>query len=232
MNQESAQFIAEQQKKINHLNNQLEDGLHKDRRPSTLRFKTLTGLVEYLYDNKDQVTPDDCVMVIESVYKVVLYSKVFGTKNDRHAIAISEPVSFQTLDAGRPLSTEEAIIQLQTRCLRTDDGLELIKSVSGMTYREDLSREDDGVKNDINLSSMVVYLNGKPPTVVSLIPFRVFPEVQQVESQYIVRVKSEGKQPSVTLMETDGGLWKVTAMEYIKQHLKSLTAENPVTIIG
>ena len=54
------------------------------------------------------------------------------------------------------------------------------------------------------------------PNPVTLAPYRTFPEIEQVESKFIFRMK-EG--PLAAIFEADGGAWKNEAMKRIKEYL-------------
>lgn len=55
------------------------------------------------------------------------------------------------------------------------------------------------------------------PNPVTLAPYRTFPEIEQVESKFIFRMK-EG--PRAAIFEADGGAWKNETMFLIKEYLK------------
>ena len=56
---------------------------------------------------------------------------------------------------------------------------------------------------------------------VKLQPFRTFLEVDQPESEYLLRVDEEGR---IGLFEADGGVWKLEAKRNVKEYLeKALT---------
>lgn len=228
MTEDAAKFIANQQEKIG----SLENPIYMDKRPDCLQVKSLQALVNYIYENKDGVKPDNCIIVIESINKVVVYSQVQGAKNNRHPIVSATPMEFNELSLGRDLYQDQAIIQLQTRCERTPEIEELIQSISGLTYNESTETRDDGVKNDINLSGQIYYNNGKPKTVTKLKPFRIYPEVDQPASQFLLRISQMDKKPTIAIHETDGGMWKIQAVENIIAYLRSLTASDPIVIIG
>ena len=66
-----------------------------------------------------------------------------------------------------------------------------------------------------------------------LAPRRTFPEVDQPESPFVLLVKQsrEGMMPEIALFEADGGLWKLTAIQNIKDYLKAVL-EVEVPVIG
>lgn len=212
--------------------NRLEDPIQNDRRPSMLRCKSLRGLVDFLYENHDNFLPENITIMVLDHNTVVALDRVTGAKVERTAIIQADTVDYRSMEFNRDLSQEEAIIQLQTRCVRTDVVDMLIYALSGLSYIENVKSSDDGVKNDINMTSQMQYNNGKPDSIVSIRPYRTFPEVEQPESQFLVRIGHQGTTPTVQLVETDGGMWKIQALKNIKAYLESLVRDNPITIIA
>ena len=67
---------------------------------------------------------------------------------------------------------------------------------------------------------------------VSLAPFRTFLEVEQPESEFLLRVSEDGK---IGLFEADGGVWKLEAKQnicqYFDERLESLIEDNRVIVM-
>lgn len=222
--------IARMQNLINELHDEIDNGCHMDRRPDCLTANTLESISLYLKKNPDRVKPEECLVVCE-LDKVTLYSSVKGAKNNRHAILEVKPVVFDKFQNDRFLSQSEMIVQLLTRCVRTEEIKNLVQSISSMSYIEEGSSDDDGVKADLMISAKILCNNGKPVPNVILKPYRIFPEVEQPRSQYLVRVEAQVKVPHVALYLADGGMWKVLAIETIKTHLKKILPEG-ISIIS
>jgi len=86
----------------------------------------------------------------------------------------------------------------------------------------------DGVGQQITVKegvSMATTVNFQNP--VPLQPRRTFSEVDQPESNFTLRVDKEAK---VALFESDGGAWKIDAVNYIRQYLTA-QIENPAVIV-
>lgn len=102
-----------------------------------------------------------------------------------------------------------------------------------MSYLLDLlSRisKDNGVTtNDNGVSQTVEARQGialkTKETVrprVLLRPFRTFQEVEQPESEFLLRLDEEG---NIGLFEADGGMWKLKARQTVKAFLEEQLAE-------
>ena len=57
---------------------------------------------------------------------------------------------------------------------------------------------------------------------VPLRPFRTFQEVEQPESEFLLRMDEEG---NIGLFEADGGMWKLTARQTVKAFLEAKLAD-------
>ncbi|HUW08460.1 MAG TPA: hypothetical protein VM537_01965, partial [Anaerolineae bacterium] len=69
------------------------------------------------------------------------------------------------------------------------------------------------------------------PNPVTLKPYRTFREIDQPESPFLLRArnpKNEEGVPEFALFEADGGAWRLTAVERIKDYL----AGGPVVVIA
>lgn len=58
--------------------------------------------------------------------------------------------------------------------------------------------------------------------IVKLKPYRTFFEVEQPESEFLLRIGDGGQ---VGLFEADGGMWKMTARYTIKSYLQEALKE-------
>jgi len=230
MDDGAVRAISGLQKEINEKTNDLELGFTKDRRPDCINANTLNSLGEYLKNNPDDVEPIKCIVVC-SLDKVILYSEVRGATNNRHKIMEVQPVQFDKLTTGRLIPQEEMIIELLTRCVRTEVIDELVMKISSMTYVENVDSNDNGVSTDLMMSAKVLCNNGKPDRIIHLQPYRVFPEIEQPESPYLIRVDSVGKAPHAALFIADGGMWKVGAIKNITNYLTTILPEE-VSIIS
>lgn len=134
---------------------------------------------------------------------------------------------------GRFMQYENAIIELRSLYIPnagTDYLLGLLGSISNESK---VVSSDNGVtqkveaKSGIALSSMVEV---KPR--VKLQPFRTFIEVEQPESEFLLRIDQNG---CIGLFPADGGVWKLEATrnvaEYFEKALEDLIEKGDVVVI-
>lgn len=108
---------------------------------------------------------------------------------------------------------EQMIIKLRSLFHPSDDVNYLLDILSRIDIENGVSTTDNGVsqtvtaKQGVSLKENVIL---RPR--VSLKPFRTFLEVEQPESEYILRVNDSG---TIGLFEADGGVWKLEAKRNI-----------------
>ena len=82
---------------------------------------------------------------------------------------------------------------------------------------------DDGISQTVNVRQGVgLKKTERLKSRISLTPYRTFTEIEQPESEFILRLDNDGK---VGLFEADGGRWKLDAKEQIKAYFESRLAE-------
>ena len=119
---------------------------------------------------------------------------------------------------------DKAIIELRSKFAPgpgVDYLLELLSSInkdSGVTTRDNGVSQEVEARQGISLKAMVAV---KPR--VALRPFRTFLEVEQPESEFLLRLDDDG---NVGLFEADGGMWRQTAKASIMAYFEdNLAAE-------
>lgn len=128
---------------------------------------------------------------------------------------------------------ENAVIELRSLYIPNKDTEYLLQLLSSISSESKVVSSDNGVtqaveaKSGIALSQMVAV---KPR--VSLKPFRTFIEVEQPESEFLLRISGDGK---IGLYEADGGVWKLEATRnvagYFEKELKDLIEKGDVVVI-
>lgn len=130
-------------------------------------------------------------------------------------------------------SYQHAIIELRSLYIPNDGSAYLLRLLSSISEESKVVSSDNGVtqtveaKKGINLSEQVPI----EPRVI-LRPFRTFIEVDQPESEFLLRLE-EGSR--VALWEADGGVWKLEATRnvaaYFETELADLIEEGKVVVL-
>ncbi|MGI5060572.1 hypothetical protein E4N89_06255 [Treponema denticola] len=193
-----------------------------------LNVSSLTGFVDFVNRNIDKLDLNaNYIAVVTDVYKVSLTSALFGIRKNREilidAILDSRMESFPF---GRFLPQEDFIIKLHSLFQKKeDDDFEYVSAlVSKIKQADSADTEDDGITQNITVKrgvsgALVGKENVKP--IVRLSPYRAFREIEQPESQFLLRIKTEDGIPHIALFEADGGQWRNEARVAIAEFLKA-----------
>ena len=128
---------------------------------------------------------------------------------------------------------QDAIIELRSRFLPTEDSDYLISLISRINNEQGVQSTDNGVSQTVVTKQGVSLMNAEPVKPrLSLKPFRTFREVPQPESEFILRLNEDG---DIGLFEADGGIWKMEAKDnikaYLEEHLRDLVDDGFVIVM-
>lgn len=196
---------------------------------TTLKVSTLTGLVDYIKANVDELK-GELLIQVKSHDEVRLFSKL-NTDRDRELYIQAEAILPNNIRYNSFIDTENFNIMLQSSFVDTGDKAVLLK-YTGLVQDEAVkSTGDDGVSQQVTVKTGVASVGQAiVPNPVSLAPYRTFPEVEQPTSKFIFRMQSG---PRAALFEADGGAWRNQAILNIKNYLeKELEKSINVSIIA
>lgn len=189
---------------------------------SRLTVSTLTGLVDYIKTNVDQLT-GKLLIQVASPTKVLLYSPLNADREREEYIA-AEAILPNNIYYSRYLDTETFNIMLQSSFVDNKDKGILLKYTGLIQDDAVKTIGDNGVSQAVTIKTGVASVaQAEVPNPVTLAPYRTFPEIEQPESTFIFRMK-EG--PSAALYEADGGAWRNTSILRIKEYLSEALKEN------
>jgi len=113
---------------------------------------------------------------------------------------------------------ESAIIELRSRFVSNAGTEYLLDLLSRMETENGVTVKDNGVAQTVETRKGASLKQVEPVRPrVALRPYRTFQEVEQPESEFLLRVNGKGE---VGLFEADGGMWKLKARETIKVFLE------------
>ena len=198
---------------------------------STIRLHTLAGLVDVV--KKEYTNFDGPVIVnVDCEEYVRVYSAI---DEDDRAREIPYDVTAELIEIpfNRRLDYETMMITLKSKFVETTELLELVKLLGTITEENSATASDDGFSQSVVVRKGIAMKEGKVvKPIVKLKPYRTFSEVDQPESEFLVRL-SDGAQ--VALYEADGGAWKLQARrnvaEYLKANLTELIESGEVIVI-
>ena len=203
--------------------------LHLPEMPTieTLRTDNLSSIVNFIKNagDADLNYLDDTVQKIihvEDAGKVNLYSSVCNECMDRQKFMTAEWAG-NKFPFGQFMDAEKFNILLQTCFMETDD-LKVIQQVVGNLRDEAVQNYgDDGVSQSVTIRTGIATVGQvRVPSPAKLRPYRTFLEVEQPASLFILRMREGGQ---CALFEADGGLWRETARQNIRNYFEFELAE-------
>lgn len=133
----------------------------------------------------------------------------------------------------RFMAYEKAVIELRSLYIPNEGTKYLLNLLSSISNESKVTSTDNGVtqqveaRSGIALNSMV-----KIEPRVTLQPFRTFIEVNQPESEFLLRINERGE---IGFFPADGGVWKLEATRnvasYFENELKDLIEAGTVVVI-
>ncbi len=191
--------------------------------PNTVNLATLTGLVEFCINHKEQKGPEDpAVIYIAGPTVVNLYSEPFGPQKQRTYFVkcAFEELLGTSFKFGQFYEKEAFNIGLQSLFEPTPERDEILALISSIKKDSSAEWTDNGVSQSVIAKTGIARVGeAKVPNPVLLSPFRTFREIEQPVSPFILRIRdSDG--PECALYEGDGGRWKLIAIQTIKEYLE------------
>ena len=181
----------------------------------TLHVSNLTSIIDFI---KSDIDEDYGKLLIQAASpgEVRLLTPI-GVDGDRDEIIRATAILPSNLRYDSFLETEMFNIMLQAGFADNEDK-SLVLKFTGLIKDEAVKETgDDGISQAVTIKTGVATVGGAVvPNPVNLAPFRSFPEIDQVHSKFIFRMK-EG--PLAAIFEADGGAWKNEAMKRIKEYL-------------
>lgn len=116
------------------------------------------------------------------------------------------------------LPFERAAVALQTRFQESKDREYTLQLLSQITTGAKITYNDIGVATTIVTQKGVqLQQNSTIRPIVKLRPYRTFQEIEQPECLFLIRIDERG----ISFVEADGGMWKLTARNTIKDYLEA-----------
>ncbi len=207
----------------------LEDNL----RAESLKMTTLTSLIDYIKSDTDPTDERKMLVHVVSPTEVKLISCLDSDR--KREVLIEVKADIPSFPFGKFINHEEFIIALQSKFI-ADDERDLVLRFAGTVEDGTVAQYgDDGITQKATVKQGI---SGKTdaivPNPVNLIPYRTFQEVEQPDSNFIFRMKSDKYDGIVcAIFEADGGAWKNEATRRIKEYLfKELENNTQITVVS
>ncbi|MDP4117643.1 MAG: hypothetical protein Q8873_00420 [Bacillota bacterium] len=186
---------------------------HVDR-PSEITINGLESAVKLIKTEIDRLNTTLFVQVAsQSCVGIYTTYEADFTRNRLYAVQSDVP---QFKYGFRP--QENALIELRSQFIENDGTAYLLDLLSRISDEQSVKSNDNGMTQTVE-TKQGIYLkaveNVKPR--VKLRPYRTFLEVEQPESEFLVRLDKDG---NIGFFEADGGMWKMTAKKSIKGYFE------------
>lgn len=201
----------------------------KDADVETLKLSTLGSLVDYLVARYDEL-PDTLYIHVESQDTVSLYAPVHMAEDYLRRRFIKVQADIPKFPFGQFMPVEEFIIKVKSMFQ------EYIPEHPDMYGRNDMLRyagniqngttqtcSDDGVSQHAVIKTGIVSTDDVvAPSTVVLKPYRTFLEVDQPVSEFLFRIKDDGRGGVMcAIFEADGNLWKMEAKQRVAEYIQN-----------
>jgi hypothetical protein len=175
------------------------------------------------------------LIAVDSPGKVELISAISGDDLERDVLIRAEiDKELKKFPFGEFLSQKKFAIAFRSLFVKKegDDFDYVLSYASKLSTATTVNMEDDGITQGVQVkkgSSGHLKENAALKPIVKLSPYRTFREVEQPESEFLLRVRAaDNDAPMVALFEADGGAYALQATENIVQYIQSMVVDIPV----
>lgn len=197
-------------------------------RVKTLELTTLNSLVKLIQEELiDYITP--LIVQVSSYDAVEVFAGIQAAdrKRENPYRCKAETIRIQF---DQKLDYESMMIALKSKFVQTPELLELVKLLGSITEQNSAQVSDDGFSQNVVVRKGIALKDNKTINpIVKLKPYRTFAEIDQPESEFLLRL-SDGT--NVALYEADGGAWKLEARKRIADYLReALDGQEDILIV-
>lgn len=188
----------------------------------TLGVSTLGSLRDYVKANKDKFDAQRLMVHVASTTTVHVLGPLSERARSRETFLVATCHDMADNFIGKFMSLEDFNLGLQVRFSDADDRRRVLALLSNVKHETVKTALDDGVTQVVQARAGVALISDVAvPNPVLLSAYRTFRDITQPSSLFVLRVQGgrSGGLPEVALFEGDGGAWRLTAIERIKDWL-------------
>lgn len=195
-----------------------------DPRPEPIKASTLSGLLDYIRENRDELNYEFLMLHVVDFSRVELFSKPTGKTLKRTVHFIAElDNNYPSFPFDQFLDQENFLIKMNALFSATEDRSRVIGVASKVAAQDRITGEDDGLAQNVNIQRGVSGSVTDEITtrgLYTLAPYRTFRDIQQPESSFIMRLReNNGGIPRIALFDAEGEIWRKAAVDAIKNYL-------------
>lgn len=190
-------------------------------------LESLSSLWNYMAYLKGFEFEEHMLLIVRSFPQVSLVLAEPDKYGRTVVIAQCDGIRLQPFEFGGYLDQATIMTALQTQFVQNDGVEYLLKFLGSLADSNVIEGFDNGLSQSVTVKKSVASKGVEHvQRVVELRPYRTFIELEQPESPFIVRMKArENQLPLCALIETDGGKWKIGAMEKVRTYLNEAVKE-------
>lgn len=197
-------------------------------RVKTLELTTLNSLVKLIREESaNYIAP--LIVQVSSYDAVEVFAGIQAAdrKRENPYRCKAETIRIQF---DQKLDYESMMIALKSKFVQTPELLELVKLLGSITEQNSAQVSDDGFSQNVVVRKGIALKDNKTINpIVKLKPYRTFAEIDQPESEFLLRL-SDGA--NVALYEADGGAWKLEARKRIADYLReALDGQEDILVV-
>lgn len=190
---------------------------------------TLSGLVDFIDSSKDAAHFE--LVHIAGPTHVTLLGPINGRHRSREVFAQAKYSNPKPFPFNEWISVESFLIGLQANFADAPVRSQVLSIIGNLTDESVRSLADNGISQTVAVRQGISLVEPRAlPNPVALRLFRTFAEIEQPESLFVLRVKSNDKGlPVVGLWEAADGRWQLDVIAKIKDYLENnLQADLPI----
>jgi hypothetical protein len=199
-------------------------------RPAKITVNGLDSIVKLIRNEIDVIEFQPIFIRVENARNVSVFTTYDDTmtRDNLYAACCDVP----EFKAGtRP--HEQGIIELRSKFIENEGSLYLLDLLSSISKEQGVTSADNGVSQEVTArSGIALSQKVSVKSRVALRPYRTFLEVDQPESEFLLRLTDDG---DVSLYEADGGMWVMEAKNsisaYFQQQLSDLVEAGKVVVM-
>lgn len=184
--------------------------------PDLITLNSLDALIQFV--KREALVANDVVFITIPNHETVccFTEPIRELRSNRVYLYTAKATDVPGWASEVKMGFEEAMIALRTRFSPTPDTDYALRLLSSITTGGKVTFNDNGVATSIvTQKGIALQENTEIRPIVRLSPYRTFQEVLQPESQFLIRVSER----AITIVEADGGMWKLQARRNIMQFL-------------
>ena len=206
--------------------------LHDPRRPAPLpdllELRSLTALLRYISENRDELSLAECALHVESPVRVALVGALSGGHHRQRSTYVRANAHPAAADFGFGRFHDLESFNIRLQSLFTDDGQRdaVIRLVGNIKSEQVRHQSDDGRTQTVEARTGIATMaTVNVPNPVLLAPYRTFLEVSQPLSLFVLRLREGSGGVQAALFEADGGAWRHAAMASVRGYLEAALAD-------